>query len=206
MKNVMLLFALLVLSFAGNGQAFEGTVTVEITYDLPPEQQSMASMLPQSQTFQMKDNNARMDQEVMGNKTMMIRNNADKVTTILMEVQGMKYKVSVDDGAIDHSKTVVEHLDETKEILGYKCKKAKVVIEGGEMVVHYTTDLPAPKMAGMEEIDGFPLEYEMSVQGMKMHYLAVEVKEESIDSSIFIIPEGFQEMTQEMKAMMGMGN
>ena len=39
-----------------------------------------------------------------------------------------------------------------------------------------------------------------------MHYLAVDINEESIDDSIFIIPQGYQEMTAEMKAMMGMGN
>jgi len=208
MKKTIILFALIINSFLTNGQSFEGTVTVEITYDLPSDQQAMAAMLPKEQVFHIKNEMTHMEQNMMGNKTIMIRDNSSGLSTVLMEMQGMKYKMQVNDDDIGEKKSEIELLDETKEILGYACKKARVVMKDnmGSMEIYYTNELPAPKMKGMEKINGFPLEYSLESHGMKVHYMTMDIKKESIDDGLFVIPEGYQDMPMNIRTMMGMGN
>jgi hypothetical protein len=199
------IFSLLfLLPFVANAQLFEGKVTFGITYDLPADQQQMASMMPAEHILLIKNQLTRMDQNTMGIQSTMIHDNENGITTVLMDMQGKKYKMTASDKD-NQSDFEIEYLSETKDILGYSCKKALIKMgdDLGETIIYYTNELPSPKMKGMEKLDGFPLEYMISSQGMKIHYLTKEVKEEPIADSMFAIPEGYEEMPASLMEMFG---
>ncbi len=195
---------ILLLPFVTNAQSFEGKVTFGITYDLPADQQQYASMMPAEHVFLIKNELTRMDQDMMGTKSTMIHDNANGITIVLLDFQGKKYKMTMKDEDIKND-FEVEYLSETKDILGYSCKKALIKMgeDLGETIIYYTNELPSPKMKGMEKLEGFPLEYMISSQGMKIHYLSREIKEESIADSMFAIPDGYEEMPANLMQMFG---
>jgi hypothetical protein len=56
----------------------------------------------------------------------------------------------------------------------------------------------------MEGIDGFPLEFSTSSNGMKFKMIATEVKTNKPDQQLFVLPSDFKVMTQaEMQKMFG---
>lgn len=106
--------------------------------------------------------------------------------------------------------------DDTKEILGYKCVKANIahpsIQDGMTFSMYVSKDIKAnPKMIqGLQEVklDGFPLEYIMSMPQMTMTISAVELKEE-VDASVFALDTGgyqkltFKEFQEKMAAFGG---
>jgi hypothetical protein len=105
---------------------------------------------------------------------------------------------------------------DTKEILGYNCVKANIahpsIQDGMTFSMYVSKDIKAnPKMIqGLQEIklDGFPLEYIMSMPQMTMTISAVELKEE-VDASVFALDTGgyqkltFKEFQEKMAAFGG---
>ena len=108
-----------------------------------------------------------------------------------------------------------KYTDETKEVAGYKCKKAEVTIktkEGKEetLNVFYTEEIPTSDVKSVYKgLKGFPLEYVINQKGMKMQFTATKVSKESIaDTKFEISKDGYTETTMEelQKAMMKMGS
>ena len=113
----------------------------------------------------------------------------------------------MDKNGSSKKKPEFKYIDGEKEIAGFKCKKAIVVLEGaGEMELYYTEDLPAGASTQFEGLKGFPLEYTIAQGPMKIKVTASSVKQEKINSSLFEIPDGYDKMTFEefQKSMGGM--
>ena len=203
----LLLFLFVLLPFVVFAQSFEGTLMVEISYDLPDDQKSMESMLPKKQTLKIKNEWARMEQELMGSKTVVIANSESGISTMLIDTQGAKFKTQISQ-PLDTINAEISILDETKNILGYNCKLAKLTMENGtiEVTVYYTEDLPAPKVKGMPDINGFPLEYKMESMGMEVHYITTSISKEPLSNDLFIVPVEYIDMPENMRAMMGLDN
>lgn len=96
---------------------------------------------------------------------------------------------------------------EKKMIAGYECTKAIMTTEEGEeMVIWFSREL---KVGGdwyynMEGVDGFPLEFSSSANGMKFKMIAREVKAEKPGPERFSLPADYKVMTQaEMQKMFG---
>lgn len=133
--------------------------------------------------------------------------------TLLMDMMGKKMAVEMTKKDIDEMekknkapKPEFKYIDGAdKKIAGYNCKKALVTIEGaGEMEVYYTEDLPAGASKHYEGLKGFPLEYTIDSGQFKMKMTAKEVKQEKLDASLFVIPDGYDKMTfEEFKKSMG---
>lgn len=96
----------------------------------------------------------------------------------------------------------VEFLDDTKKVLGYKCKHA--VISSGNSVsdVWYTEKLipHAVNIDGLRqfsELNGFPLEFTVTTDGSSVTTSASSIVENDVESSIFdlYIPEGYRKKT-----------
>lgn len=90
---------------------------------------------------------------------------------------------------------------ETKDILGFTCKKATISMEGMSepMTVWYTDDIEFKKGVNQQmnfEVNGAPLEFEMKNQGMTMSFKASNFEDTISDDSIFdlTIPEGYDVM------------
>ncbi len=103
----------------------------------------------------------------------------------------------------------VEYSDETKEIAGYKCKKANVKMDNGSTLsMFYTEDIQPAKVNTdftFEGIKGFPLEMQVEVNGMKVKMVAASVDGTSLPENYFSmeIPEGYTET--DMSQFKGMG-
>ena len=94
----------------------------------------------------------------------------------------------------------VELLDETKEILGYTCKKAILIDEeGNESIFWYTDQIMKPQTDGRYfkgSIPGMPLEFSVVTPQLTMTMKASEFNKKvkkSKDMFTTEIPEGFQE-------------
>jgi len=94
-----------------------------------------------------------------------------------------------------------------KKIAGYKCKKARVKMEGDTgLELYYTEELPAGASREFKGLKGFPLEYSVVSGPMTMKLTASTVSQESIDKKLFTVPDGYEKQTFEefQKSMGGM--
>ena len=108
----------------------------------------------------------------------------------------------------------VVYSDETKEIVGYLCKKATVKIKEKnsdkvtEHTVYYTEEL-GPGFSNQnhpffKDINGVMLEYSMAEDDIKMKFSAIKVEKKKVSESEFEIPEGYNVMTKaEFENMFG---
>jgi len=184
---------------------FEGKISYTITYDQIPEAIKMyESMLPKTSAIYVKGENTRLEQSMaLGSEQVVISNGKQNKVTVLINMLGQKYYMesSGDDGT---AKSNIEILDETKEIAGYKCKLAEITTENQDdpILVYFTGDINATSNQ-FQDLNGFPLEYEIVNDGMRMTMTAIKVSEEKVDKNLFVIPEGYQLMTEDMIKSMG---
>ena len=205
----------LLLMVAGSLQAqdFEGIITYSVQYEqLPVEMQGMEGMLPKVQKIMVKGEKSRFEQKTQMSSSVVLSDNATGESTVLIEAQGQKFKLSmskadVDKTIEDQGTPVVNYVDGTKEIVGYTCKKAEVTMDGMDekAIFYYTEELLPVKMRGMEslQLKGMPLEYQMSTNGMKMIMTVTAMDKQNLSDDLFVVPAGYKEMTDQMKQMMG---
>lgn len=198
---------------------FEGTVKFDLSYeDLPAEMAAMEAMLPDEMVTIIKGEKSRLEQSMgMGMSSVTITDMKKGSGVLLMDMMGKKIAMEMtkeelekmDKKKASQKKPEFKYVDGSKEIAGYKCKKAIVSVEGaGEMELYYTEDLPAGASKQYEGLKGFPLEYTIAQGPMKIKVTANSVKEEKVNAKLFEIPEGYDKMTfeefqKEMGGMMG---
>ena len=214
MKKFILLLVIILMGGNLMAQDFEGVITYSITYEqLPEEMQQMEQMLPKSQKISVKGDKSRFEQKTTMSRSIFLSDMAAGTSTILIEAQGQKFKLSMSKEDVDKSieqqgTPGINYVDGTKDIAGYTCKKAEVTMEGldDKAIFYYTEEIPAIQMRGMEslQLKGMPLEYQMSTNGIKMVMTVIEMDERSLSDDLFEVPEGYTEMTDQMKQMMGM--
>jgi GLPGLI family protein len=212
--NLLVLISFIAISFSVNAQKFEGKITYEINYtSLPEGMEQYASMLPSEQIIYIKNTLSRIESSMgMGGTQAVVNDSKKKTAFILMDMMGQKMvmKLSKEDLEGDKDKQpTIKYVDGTKEIAGYKCKKAEITVPGSEDVVtvYYTEDLPSGTNSQYKELKGFPLEYEVSQQGMIMQFTAKEVSKDKVSDELFEIPEGYTETTKDdLGKMMGGGH
>ena len=214
----MRILGILLLSFLAAGtslaQDFEGTITYSITYiKLPPEMQDMKQLLPKSQQILVKGGKTRFEQTSEASSTIVISDMATGTSTILIEAMGQKFKLALSKQDVDNTiaaqgEPEIRYVEGNKEIAGYTCKKAEVIMEGMDKpaIFYYTEEIAPIRMRGMESLNlkGMPMEYEMATAGMEMVVSVSEMKREAISDESFSIPDGYTEMPDQMRQMMGM--
>jgi len=179
-------------------KGYEGTVDFAISYsELPASMKGLESMLPNSQHWAIKDGAARVQEKTSawGEKALIKKQN-DSESSVLIKVLGEQFLIA---DASDEFPTFsqVTYFKETKEIAGYKCKKAEAVIsETAEpLVIYYTTKLPAgPFFPGMP---GFPLQYQAVRQEVLMTFTATKVTPEKVADQQFEVPARHIKITKE---------
>lgn len=218
MKNLIAVFVAVAVALPTLAQKkFEGTVTYSLEYqDLPAEMAMMEAMLPDEMTTQIKGDKTRIEQSLgMGMSQVTIMDTKKESGVLLMDMMGQKMAVEMskeeaekmNKKSADAEKPEFKYLDETKEIAGYKCKKAIATVKGqGEMTVFYTDELPSGMSKHYEGLKGFPLEYTIDAGQFKLKMTAKTVKKETLGADLFNIPDGYQKMTfaEFEKAMGGM--
>jgi len=202
---------------SGSGKITEGKITYKI--DLSQTEMNMMEkqMLEMAKlTISFKDAFVKTDFDMGMVATSVTADGNAKTGLMLISMLGNKtaIKMSAEDLSKkekDKGNYTVEYSDETKEIAGYKCKKANVKLENGAMLsMFYTEDIQPAKINTdftYEGIKGFPLEMQVDMNGMKFNMVASSVDGTPLPADFFSmeIPEGYTEsdMSQFSGAMGG---
>lgn len=220
MRNLVVLVAsMLVLSVTacagktigdgdGKNPKWTGTIKYSLDYELPEAYESQRAMLATEMTCHIGKEFTRVEQASTIGDQITINDLKTGVTTVLLDLMGNKIAITTEDVEDDATKPEIEYLDETKDIVGFKCKKAIYKIKKedteAEFEVYYTDELPAAANTQFKGIEGFPLEYVLEAQGMVTTYTAIAVTEGKVDKALSEIPKGYEEMTiDEFMKMMG---
>ena len=142
-------------------KAFEGKIEYKITYqNVPAEMEGFESMLPQKMLIYFKDSKIRLEQSMgIAGSQIVLTDEETKESDILMDMMGQKINVHISKEEVEEAeKTAVKpqiiYLEDKKEILGYKCKKAKVKNGDDETIVFYTDQLKI-KHQDFNDLNGY---------------------------------------------------
>lgn len=195
------------------GQSFEGKIVYTMAYkNLPTEMQGMEGMLPKNQTLWIKGSKTRYEQNMTQMSTLVISDSDAGTSTILMELMGQKYKLDMVKEEMDkligeQGVPKITYVEGSRVIAGYTCKKAEVEMDGfdGKAIFYYTEEIPPVQVKGMEALalKGMYMAYEASTQGMTVSIEVSSIDKGSVSDDKFVIPDGYTDMPEQMKSMMG---
>lgn len=183
-----------------NAQTFEGKITMKIEYEeVPEEYEAYISMFPKESQMYVKGKKTRTEQNSMAGSNVNIMDSETGKGIILVNSMGQKtaYEMNITDIKKDETKKpVITYLDETKDIAGYKCKKAELKFEGEDepTVIWYTeeiTDVYNQQYSGYG-IKGAVMEYTVAANGMVMTMTVASISKETVSDDKFVIPEGYE--------------
>ncbi len=186
----------------------EGVVKYEVT-DVEAEGGGMQAMMLKgsTQNLYFSDNYQKMEMSMMGMiNIQIIGNNKDESSLMLMSGIMGKVKV-VTDNQEAKQKANLPTFDisydkkDVKTIAGYSCHRADLKDKDGNLITLYVTDKITPPNSYVNKmfkgLVGFPLEYALAQQGMKITYTAQEVSRD-FDKNVFTPDmEGYEELTPE---------
>jgi GLPGLI family protein len=183
-----------------NAQSFEGKMTMKIEYEeVPEEYEAYMSMFPKESQLYVKGKKTRIEQNTMGGTNITIMDSESGKGFMVMNAMGQKAAYELEGGVEtkDTSKLpTVSYKDETKEIAGYKCKKAELKYAGEDepMTIWYTEEISGvynQQYSGIG-IKGSVLEYTVAANGMVMTMTVSEIKKEKVSDDKFKVPEGYE--------------
>ena len=209
----LLLTMFAMFSFQSFAKEFKGVITYKVTLEGSGVTEEMKAMMPKTMTMSIMGDKARTEMVMSMGKQISISDAAEKMTITLLDMMGQKIaiKSSFEEVNAEAPKVKVEVTSETKDILGYICKKAVITTEDDmEMIVYYTEELGSQELnyvnPEFKDINGVMLEFEMPNEMFTMHLNAISIEKKNIDDSEFVIPEGYQVKTkEELKGMFGGG-
>ena len=187
----------------------EGEIKYEVTNVTSDNPQANQMMKGSKLTMTFAGEKSKIAMAFMGGMMQMdVLMEKGKGNTMLMNMMGRKIQVdgmAEDQGIINNPDdvTLKTFKSDKKNIVGYDCYKAILTNKDGSEITMYITDELQMNAANKEYFDklfpkvkGFPLEYSVNQQGMKMTYQAKSLKKE-VKSSAFDIPAGYEKMTKE---------
>lgn len=197
----------------------EGYITYTAEYDLPPDQQMAAAMLPKIYQVFFKDEISRL--------TMDLGMMTNQVTTDLKKQEGLLLinipmadkKIAVKMTAEDKEKQKdmfpdyeITKTNESKVISGYAVTKYSAKDKNSNTTVDIwsTKDLILPfnnlteGFVGIQGFEGTPLEFVTNMNGIKAKFSFKEVKQEEVKNLNMTIPSEYTVMTmEELMSMSG---
>lgn len=202
---------LLTNCYSAKAQAnFEGRIIYTISYtNLPDEMKGYESMLPKDIKIHMKGNKSRVEQSQMMGTNVVVSDMDNKSGFLEMDVNGQKLRLMVSTAQFEEEAsrmTNIEYVNESKVIAGYPCKKAIMKDENGNVVmsVYYTEKIQNKAQKEFVGLKGFPLEYSMNQQNIKMMMTASVVAEEAVPDQLFEKSEGYKDISEaDLQQMMG---
>lgn len=220
--NVLLTF-LAVTTYAQKNNAH---IQYVMNFESTGETETMAAMMNGSllDVYFAPDNSKMVLNMMSGMMKMDMRmNTKSKNGIMLMDIMGQqKYKTidsddvnKEDDSKVDMPE--IKYLKKYKEIAGYKCQKALIMVEEAAepVVVYFTNKIEMPKgfekyteQLNMTGIKGFPMAIEVISSELKINITAQAVDFVKQSKKIFDLkaPEGYEEMNeQDLQGLGGMG-
>lgn len=238
-RNVILLlvccFGLLNFASAQKNKAPnfpEGIVKYKVEVEGMPQAEQFTDNILINVFF--KEKNAKLDFAMMGGlmSLQIINNKSKELTTMLMNIPTFYERTAVN---FDKDSDVMQEIMKAqntnaaptkipeieynkrkrKRIAKYPCHLAEMEVEGQSMKF-YVTDKLRPSATvveddNMKSLKGFPLGFEMTIEGMTLRITAIDVIKQVVESEAFEIPESYEmktldEFVEEVKAKAkGMG-
>lgn len=189
------------------GKFTQGLIEYNLKYLEDENKNPIISLLPETMTFQFKDNN--LSQSVEGwmgiFKMGGIYNINDKTTTAFLKVLADKYIYQGESafGYNEYPGMKIEYVDEVKEIAGFKCKRANIEIPGGEIEnfsIFYTEDIKldnANLFNPFKEVPGVLLEFQYEMFDITTCLTATKVEKIEVNDEIFEVPAGYKRVSKE---------
>lgn len=211
-KLFMLLAIVASILIVGQLQSkdFKGVISYKITFtgaDIPAEMQSFMPKL-----LKTSFNGIWTKTEMLGGayKTISIKNGEEKSVVTLIDMMGNKvgFKATEQDITEELSENPdvkVEVTNETKEILGYECKKAIITMnkdgQDTRLTVYFTDALGTNSnyfdQPEFKEIEGIMLEFQMASPEFTMNFTASSIEDKKVPESEFEIPAEYKMMSKE---------
>lgn len=208
-----ILFLLSLIGCKNNGDnssATEGYIEYSITYPgIDKGDVFAAMMMPTKMELYFKGSKT---QTQLGKgsifKTTIVTDQASHDGFQLLKVLNKKYILKLDSNGVKENadkvfgKVTYELVNETKEIAGYECKKAKISTENGKSFdIFYTEALGNPNNPNWfnpyKGINGMLMEYSYKDYNIDMRFSATKVELKSVEDVIFEEPKGFEPITKE---------
>jgi GLPGLI family protein len=221
MKKMIILIAaaaclITAAAFAPVSKDFEGVITYDVRLEspsLPPE--ALAMMQGSQMKIYMKNARSRVELKMGFSENITIVDSKAKTATSLIDVMGSKYMIknSTEEGK-EEPNTELKYVDGSKEIAGYKCKKAEMTVTATDgskhnFDIYYTTEIPYSGgfRNSVKGLKGFPMEYGMynPDYSMTMYFTVKSLSKEAVADSKFEVPDGYKLTTREelMKSVTG---
>jgi len=216
-RKIQLLFLFISLTVAGFAQMKKGTITYDMTFSSDNPDMAMAIGMMQGSkmtlSFMPGKSRSEVTMGTMGTMTT-ISDEKSKKILMLMDMMGMKYAINSDiekkeEGNADNPDYKVEITEETKEILGYKCKKAILTNpeDGSVITMWFTNDIVAYTDGHNyynSDMPGFPMAITMNESEMSIDMTVTGVNKK-VNKKVFdmTVPDGYEVKTQEELMMMG---
>lgn len=217
MKKIFSLTTGLLIAISSFSQLNEGKIKYNLAFSSSdPQMQAQFAMLQGSTMtmyFSPEFNRTELNMGMFMKNTTVVDIKAKETLTLMSGMVGNKaVKISEADIKSEEADVEFEKTNDTKKIAGYKCTKYILTTEDGSVVNYWVTDELTASKEGVkymnDKIQGFPLEFEMSAQGMIMSFSATEVekglkkhnKKELFDLKI---PEGYEVITPDDLNNMG---
>ncbi|UGU16390.1 DUF4412 domain-containing protein [Sinomicrobium kalidii] len=201
-----------------------GTITYKMTTNAQDTQAGDVTM-EADLVFHISEKEAKtnMTMNTMGVSVNMksLINAENRTGLVLMDVLGQKMAAKVtpsdyDDMIKKNKDFEVENVEptaETKNILGYTCKKVIATTKKGtQLDVYYTDAIKPVSIDGlgninMKGIDGLPLEYHIQTPQASLIFKATDIEEGGVKTSVFNydIPEGYTEVPYKQLSQMSQG-
>ncbi len=193
----------------------EGKIVYEITLDGEVEGM-MAAMLPSEIVMKFKGSKCRTEMATAMAENITLSDQKDPSSgLILLDVMGSKYAMKVDPAKVEEQKKSLPEFEviastETKEIAGYKCKKAimKNKSNNEETYIYYSEELPYLEnslTSQYKNISGMPLEFNTKLNGITMTIRAKSIEKIKIADAEFVASSEYKLVTEEqlMKELSG---
>lgn len=220
MKNTLLTLTFVLSAFITVFGQQEGhfKYSVEITADRPEYEMMIGMMQGSTLEIFFKDQSTRtvMQMGPMMTITTVVNGSTDDQIVLMSGMMGNKVlseDIYAEDTTIKAPSHEVKLVNETKQILDKTCKKAIVTDSlGNSFDVWYCEDVKI-NTEGQKYfnngVPGFPMEFTILQNGMRMKATVTQFKEELPESEITLfsteIPAGYQVMTKEEMIRMGGG-
>lgn len=213
---VFIIFLVVFINFQSCNSSFfkkgikEGMIHYDITYFESDSENPLIALLPTTMTIKFKNNSSSGQIEGwMGIfKSSYISNFDKKINSSLLKVMDKKYNFEVKFGEPsfgfdDIPGLKIEHTKDVKVIAGYKCKRAKIIVEGAKpdtFSVYFTNDILIHNPnwnTPFKSIDGVLMEFQASMRNVRMKCVATKVEESKIPDTEFQVPAGYKTVNRE---------
>lgn len=196
------------------GQSTDGYILFDVKYDdIGLSKEELAALPSQSEIWFKGNKMLMLMPSAMGFESRVVVD-GDDVFVLMdmlgnkMAIKSSKQEMQEKNAAKPKQYSVKTITTDKKMIAGYECTKAIMSSEGEEDLTVWFTD--KLKISGgwyynMDGLKGFPLEFAMSANGMKMWMVAREINNDPVSSDKFVVPSGYKVMTQQ-ELMMMFGN